>query len=395
MHYLKPTEAGELLMGPRVNPRLMIHDITLREGEQAGDVNFSLDEKLTIAERLAEVGVRRIQGGFPGRSDDDARLIATLVERRLPVEIEACIQAFAGDFREQIDKAATAGSHVVSILFPCSDIRMRHMSGMTPEGAKARITEAIAYARDKGLHVRFSPTDTTRADISFLLALDEAALEAGARAISISDTVGCATPHSIGYIVATLVRRFGVPVHVHCHNDYGLAMANALAAVEAGAEVIDTTVNGFGERSGNVDMAQFVTTLQVLYGVDLGIDLTELTALSRLVSELARLPLGPTQPITGENSFSHKLDGHVQLVQKDPHLIEGLDPDIVGNQRRYPIGKHSGPFVVGQKLKQIGYEAEGAELGQIVQEVHRQAAVAHRSLEDSELRQIAQRMLGS
>src|SRR5690606_9355593 len=138
------------------------------------------------------------------------------------------------------------------------------------------------------------------------------------------------------------------------------------------------------ERSGNVDMAQFVTTMQVLYGVNLGIDLSKMTPLSRFVSELAGLRFGPTQPITGENAFAHKLDGHVQLVQKDPRLIEGLNPEAVGNQRRYPIGKHSGPYVVRRKLEDIGCEADPLQLDQIVREVHRRAAVVHRALNDGE-----------
>jgi 2-isopropylmalate synthase len=392
MSFLNPTEIGGFLLTPKVSPRLSIHDITLREGEQAADVNFSLDDKLRIADDLVAAGVRRIQGGFPGRSQNDAQFIAAAKERGYAAEIEANIQLFAEDWRRQIDVATKVRADVASMLFPCSNIRLEHLA-LSQDKVEARITEAITYVRDNGLHARFTPTDTTRADLSVLLRLDEIALRAGARAVSISDTVGCATPHSIQYIVSAVVRAFGVPVHVHCHNDFGLAMANALAAVEAGAEVIDTTINGLGERAGNLDMAQFVATMKVLFGVDLGIDLKQLTPLSRLVTELSGVAPAATQPLTGPNSFAHKLDGHIQLLEKKSELIEFLNAGIVGNERRLPLGKHTGPYVVQRKLNDLGLKVETGGVTRIIDEIHRKAASEHRSLSDSEFASIARQMI--
>lgn len=391
MAFLVPTEIGSLLMASNVNPRLCIHDITLREGEQAADVNFSLEDKLNIADNLVAAGVKRIQGGFPGRSKNDAQFIAAAKERGYTAEIEANIQVFADDWRRQIDAAISARADVVSMLFPCSNVRLKHMA-LSENQARSRIKEAIGYARDCGLQARFSPTDTTRADLSVLLRLDELALRAGVRAVSISDTVGCATPHSIGYIVSAVVRAFDVPVHVHCHNDFGLAMANALAAVEAGAEVIDTTINGLGERAGNVDMAQFVATMKVLYGVDLGVDLKQLTPLSALVTRLSSLSPAATQPLTGPNAFAHKLDGHIQLLEKSPELIEFLNAGAVGNERRFPLGKHTGPYVVQRKLGELGLDPGSDLVCRVIDEIHRKASTEHRSVSEEEFAAIARQM---
>ena len=391
MKYLESTQVGRFLMAPKVNPRLTIHDITLREGEQAAEVNFSLDDKLRIACELVDAGVRRIQGGFPGRSESDARFVAAFKERGLAAEIESNIQIFADDWSSQIDTAAVVGSDVVSMLFPCSDLRLKHLK-LSVAKAQSRVHEAVSYARDKGLQARFAPTDTTRADLSIVLKLDETALRAGVRAVSISDTVGCATPHAVGYIVQAIVRAFGVPVHVHCHNDFGLAMANAMAAVEAGAEVIDTTINGLGERAGNLDMAQFVATMQVLYGVALGIDLEKLTHLSALVSELSNVEAAATQPLTGPNAFAHKLDGHVLLVETDSRLIEFMDAATVGNSRRFPLGKYTGPYMVRRKLDELSVRAKEPDIPRIVEEVHRKAAALHRSLSDDDFVELVEKI---
>jgi isopropylmalate/homocitrate/citramalate synthase len=375
-----------------VNPQLAIHDITLREGEEAAEVNFSLEQKLRIYDRLVETGLRYIQGGLPAKSKVDARFIREVTSQRSrTVEIEALVHIFTDDWKQQIDAAVTSGADRLSLMYPLSRVRLEKVQKATAEEALARIREGVAYASAHGVKVRFSPPDGTRAEVSLLLRAFRAAGDSGADIVSITDTVGCMTPHGMRYLVTAAVRT-GLAVQVHCHNDYGLAMSNALAAVEAGAAAVDTSTNGLGERAGNLVMAEFVTTLQYLYGVDLGIDLTKLTGLSQLVSELAGVPMASTQPLTGSNSFAHKLDTHIYGLDKTPDAYEFIAPAAVGNTRRIVLGKYSGPYVVRKKLAEAGFAVADEDVPVIVHELHERATILRRSISYAELLDIAQQV---
>lgn len=392
MKYLGAVEVGQLALAPAVSPQLAIHDITLREGEEAAEVNFSLEQKLRIYERLVEAGLRYVQGGLPAKSTVDARFIRQVTARpSRSVEIEALVHIFTSDWKEQIDIAVASGADRLSLMYPLSRVRLEQVQKASPEQALARIGEGVAYARAQGVKVRFSPPDGTRADLSLLLHAFSVANEAGADIVSITDTVGCMTPHGMRYLVTAAVRT-GLAVQVHCHNDYGLAMSNALAAVEAGAIGVDTSINGLGERAGNVVMAEFVTTLQYLYRVELGVDLSKLTGLSLLVSELSGLPLAATQPLTGPNSFAHKLDTHIYGLDRTPDAYEYISPAAVGNTRRIVLGKYSGPYVVRKKLGELGMTVEEGDVLLIVRELHERAASLRRSITDDELADIARQV---
>ncbi len=389
MEFLSAVEVGPLGLAPAVNPALAIHDITLREGEEAAEVNFSLEQKLRIYDRLVEAGVRYIQGGLPAKSKVDAEFIKQVTTPpSRAVEIEALVHIFTSDWQEQIDVAITSGADRLSLMYPLSRVRLERVQKATADEALARIHEGVAYARAQGAKVRFSPPDGTRADVPLLLQAFNIAGKAGADLVSVTDTVGCMTPHGMHYLVTAAVRT-GLAVQVHCHNDYGLAMSNALAAVEAGAAAVDTSINGFGERAGNVVMAELATTLQYLYRVDLGIDLTKLTGLSQLVSELAGVPMAATQPLTGANSFAHKLDTHVYGLDRTPDAYEFIAPAAVGNARRIVLGKYSGPYVVKKKLGEMGVFVKEQDIPLIVHELHQRATLLRRSITDAELAEIA------
>jgi 2-isopropylmalate synthase len=387
-------DLGPAILGPAVSPQLAIHDITLREGEEAAEVNFTLDQKQRIYDALVEAGVHHIQGGLPAKSAVDARFIKQITSgTRAPVEVEALVHIFTADWKDQIDAAVASGADRLSLMYPLSRVRLERVHEATPEEALARIAEGVAYARAQQVKVRFSPPDGTRADVVLLLRAFRAAGESGADVVSVTDTVGCTTPHGMRYLVTAAVRT-GLTVQVHCHNDYGLAMSNALAAVEAGAAGVDTSINGLGERAGNLVMAEFVTTLQYLYGVDLGIDLSRLTGLARLVSDLAGVPLAATQPLTGPNSFAHKLDMHIYGLDRTPEAYEFIAPEAVGNTRRIVLGKYSGPYVVRKKLAELGVDPKDEDIPLIVQELHERAARLRRSISDAELADIARGVAG-
>lgn len=395
MTHLSALDIARATLPPRVSPRLAVHDITLREGEEAAEVNFSLENKLRIYERLLESGVRYIQGGLPARSKIDAQFTRTVTRSGNPVEIEALVHIFGPDWKSQVDAALESGAHRLSLMYPLSAVRLEQVQKASPEEALVRIEEGVSYARSQGVKVRFSPPDGTRAEIPLLVRAFALATESGADVVSITDTVGCMTPHGMGYLVTIAARATRADIQVHCHNDYGLALANAIAAIEAGATAVDTSVNGLGERAGNVVMAEFVTAIQYLYGVDLGIDLTKLTGLSRLVSELSGIPPAATQPLTGPNSFAHKLDTHIYGLDRTPSAYEFILPEAVGNERRIALGKYSGPYVVRKKLSEMGHAVREEEISAIVNTLHEEAARLRRSIEDQELLAIAERIRAS
>lgn len=363
----------------------IVNDCTLREGEQAAQANFSLEQKLVVGERLRGIGLTQVQAGYPGRSREDAAAVAGLKALGLTVEVVG--QIFTGDWREQVDRCVESGADVIDLMYPASALRLEHVQRVGESEALERIEAGIAYAVERGAAlVRFAPTDTTRAREGFLLEAYARALRAGAERISIADTAGVSGPADIARLVRRVVERFDVPVQVHTHNDLGLALANALAAYEAGASIIDVTVNGLGERAGNAALAEVVVALERLHGVDVGIDATGLTALSRFVAELARTPIPPARPLVGADAFAHKLEAHVRGVLRHPTVYEPLDPATVGNRRRFPLGKYSGPEVVRARLEQIGETPPAGELDALVERVHAMAVRTNAELGDDDLR---------
>jgi isopropylmalate/homocitrate/citramalate synthase len=361
-------------------PDLMINDCTLREGEQTAAANFTLVEKLEIASMLDAAGVHQVQGGYPGRSDVDYQFVREFNKRRQKIKIEAIAQVFQRDWRQQIDRSLECGPDILDLIYPSSDLRLIHVQKISREEMMGRSVEAVAYAAGRGIPIRFAPVDTTRTDFEFLMRLFQSVIDAGAQAITIADTAGAATPEAMAFLVSQTAQRFRVPVQVHCHNDFGLALANALAAARSGAAVLDATVNGLGERAGNVSLDELVVALSVFYDVDLGIDTARLGDLARHVERLTRVPIYEHKPILGRAAFTHKLDAHVKGVLAHPPVYEVIRPESVGNRRVIPIGKYSGPVVVRAKLTEYGLSATDEEIRTIISEIERQAADRHASL---------------
>jgi 2-isopropylmalate synthase len=395
MATLEPVDVGRRTFAGAVNPELTIKDVTLREGEQAAEVNFSLQQKLMITDRLVDAGVTIIQGGYPGRSKVDREFIETLKKVDCPALIEAIVQIYTKDWREQVDIAVESGADIINLMYPVSDLRLDYVQKVSREEALKQIAECIPYAVEKGIRTRFSPTDATRAHLPFLMQSYETAVNAGATDVGCSDTAGCMTPEGVEYLVSMIMERFDVTVHLHCHNDFGLALANCLAGVKAGASIIDASINGLGERAGNVDMAQAVTSLQHLYKVDLGVDMTKLTGLSQIVAELSGMNVPDNYPLTGKYAFSHKLDAHVYGLEKNPEVYEFIAPQAVGNKTSIPLGKYTGPYVTKKKLKEIGLKANDAQIDAMINQIHELSIENKCSVSDDEFAIIAREVMAA
>jgi isopropylmalate/homocitrate/citramalate synthase len=357
-----------------------INDATLREGEQAADVSLSLEDKVALAHRLDEVGVSEIEVGWPNRSARDREALRILQHERLRAKTQVLAALYGDDWRKEIDASLDCGASIVSLLQASSDARLTRAEGMTRDEALDRAVRAVEYAAGRGALIAYSPTDTTRTDLDFLKRLVTETVAAGAGRIAISDTVGAASPPTMQFLVEEITRWVDVPVQVHCHNDFGLALANSLAAVMGGARIVDATVNGLGERNGNVALDELAASLKLLYGVDTGVKLDAMFSLSRYVQELTRVAVPPNKPLVGDHAFSHKLDIHVERVMAQPDLFEPLDPEIVGNRRTIPLGSQTGPFVVSLKLEEHGLKATQDQIGEIAALVREIALEKRRSL---------------
>ena len=380
--------------GMNLPKQVLITDCTTREGEQAADVSFGVEEKLGIIRRLDVMGIHQVQCGYPFKSRVDRETMQALKSENLKCKTEVIAQVFVEEWHEEIDAAIAVQPDILDIQFPSSDARLSLLVKMSREEAVRRSSDAVRYAAGRVPVIRYAPTDTTRTNLDFLKQLFEAVLKAGAHRITVADTAGTAIPSAIRYLVGQVVQAFQVPVEVHCHNDYGLALANTLAAVEAGAQVADATINGLGERAGNVSLDELILALQNLYGLRLNVDTSRLFELSAYVAGISGIPVPPGKPLVGANAFAHKLEGHVHGVLTHPPLYEPLPPETVGNRRRISIGKYSGRHVIRYKLRELGLQATDLELDRIILEVERQAVAKRNSLSDAEFDAILSGVLG-
>ena len=376
-------------LGPAT--KITLNDCTLREGEQSPIVNFQSEQKLTVARRLVEAGIDRIQVGYAGLSESDWRTIRQLRDEGLPCDLESVILTYLDSWAEQIEASATSGATVANLVHVPSPPRREQVFGVTPVQIRERTEEAVRAAKARGLYVTYSPADTTRTELDLALDLVKVAESAGADRIAVADTLGAATPGAVRYLIEQVRAVTACQVAFHGHNDFGLGIANALAAVEAGAEVVDTTLNGWGDRTGNPPTEEVAATLQFLYGALGNVDVEALARLVRDVASMLGVDVPPTKPITGEVAFAHKLETHVKAVLKHPPAFEAFDPELVGASRQVAIGQYSGPEAIRSRLLSIGIDSEGEALARLTAEVQAAARKTNRVLTNEDLRSIANR----
>ncbi len=329
----------------------IVHDSTLREGEQTPGVIFSIEDKLKIARKLDEVGIQQIEAGFPAASEKQRKCIESLVD----LNLDAQLSAFARAKKEDIDLVADTGADGIVLSLSISPYHRKYkFRGMSQEEYLEKLTEHISYAESYGLFIIYSAEDTTReSDLNFLKKAYKTAEEAGADRARVVDTLGCASPNGMAFLVKEIGNVLDIPIEVHCHNDLGLALANSLASVEAGASTVSTTVNGLGERAGITVTEEIIPALHIIFGTS-PFEMSQLTALSKFVEEVSGIRMPPQKPLTGENVTAHSSGIHQHGVLINPSTYEFYPPRLVGQRRRVYIdelgGRHGIIYVAKNEL---------------------------------------------
>ncbi|HQD26744.1 MAG TPA: 2-isopropylmalate synthase, partial [Methanoculleus thermophilus] len=290
----------------RAKKNVTVFDTTLRDGEQTPGISFTREEKLGIAEQLSKIGVHAIEAGFPASSDAEREIVKSI--KALGLTSQIC--GLARSLRADVDACIDCDVDMVHVFIPTSDVQREYTIKKTREEVLDATGEIVSYVRDHLDQCMFSAMDATRTDWDYLIEVFRVAVDAGATVINVPDTVGVITPAAMKRLITRIREEVDCPIDVHCHNDFGLAVANTVAAVEAGASQVQVTVNGIGERAGNADLAQTVMVLSSIYGIDTGIRTTSLVETSRLVARYAGMSIPATQPIVGENAFAHESGIH-------------------------------------------------------------------------------------
>jgi isopropylmalate/citramalate/homocitrate synthase-like protein len=368
---------------------IRIFDTTLRDGEQTPGVSLTTEEKVTIARQLDKLGVDAVEAGFPVASRGEHEAVAAIAKAGLSCEVVGLARANKTD----IDSALDANVDCVHIFIATSDLHLKHKLKLSREQVIERITESISYAKSHGAAVEFSAEDATRTEIEYLKVAYGAAESAGASRINIPDTVGVASPHTIADITRQLVAAVQVPVSIHCHNDFGLAVANSLAAIEAGAVQAHVTVNGLGERAGNTSLEELVMVLSRLYDRKIRIKTELLYETSKLVTTLTGIRLQPHKAIVGDNAFGHESGIHTHGITEAPLTYEPFDPALVGRRRWFQAGKHAGAHGISAQLAEAGYYPEENQLGEIVSRV-KALGDKGKTVTDADLIAITEAILG-
>ncbi len=342
--------------------RVTIYDSTLRDGEQMSRVSFRKTEKLEIAEMLAKIGVPQIEAGFPAVSEVERQAVKEIAK----LGLKSDILALSRTCRADIDAALDCDVDMVMLFTATSELHLKYKYMMTREEQLAKVIDAFDYAKAHGLKFSFSTEDSTRTDIAYLQEIFRLAVDAGAMRIGIADTTGCIMPSALGVLVKKLSSSFDLPFSVHLHNDFGLGLANALVSMENGATAVATTINGIGERAGNVSTEQLAITLETLYEIDTGIDISRINEVCKKVSQYSGVPIAPNQPWTGENAFRHESGIHVAAILSNPLTYECVQPEIIGRQREFILGKHSGRVAIMNKLGSMDIGLMEHELEKVV-----------------------------
>ena len=356
------------------------YDTTLRDGEQTVGVVLSPQQKLEIARKLDELGVSRIEAGFPRVSPEDAEAIQLMQKAGLKAELWGFSRAVKAD----VDELVRLGLHASVIESPTSDVKLTAY-GISHEELLKRVTEAISAAKKSGINVAFFAVDSTRTQLDFLRRVYLAALEAGAAEIVVVDTIGACGPEAAEFLVSQVCGWVGasVPVHWHGHNDFGMATACGVAAVRGGASWIQGTINGMGERAGNADISEIALALKCLYNVPVALDLTKVREVSKVVCENSGYTLDAWKPLVGENLFMRE-SGAVASQFHIPEAIEPYSAELVDARRSIVLGKKSGLDSIDLKAKELGLSVSAEQRAPILAEVKKRAIAKRGLLTDEE-----------
>ncbi|MBE3035661.1 MAG: homocitrate synthase [Candidatus Atribacteria bacterium] len=368
--------------GAKLEPKkIKIDDTTLRDGEQTAGVVFANDEKIHIARMLDKIGVHQIEAGIPTMGGDEKDAIKAIASLNLNCSILGWNRAVRSD----IDDSIECGVDAVAISISSSDIHIEHKLRKSREWVLESVKTSVDYAKGFNLYVSVNAEDASRSDMEFLLQFARTAKEMGADRLRYCDTLGILDPFETFMRVRTIIDIIGIDVEMHTHNDFGMAIANAIAGVKAGAIYVNTTINGLGERAGNASFEEFVMALKYLENVDLGIDTHLFKEISEYVATASGRFIPAWKPIVGANLFLYESEIRATNVMKDSSTFELFGPEDVGLERKIILGKYSGVNTVLSKLNLLGYKATPKEAEEIADIIRAKSIAMKRSLYDSEI----------
>ncbi|HZO72015.1 MAG TPA: 2-isopropylmalate synthase [Ktedonobacteraceae bacterium] len=348
-----------------------IFDTTLRDGEQSPGATMTTEEKLKVAEQLVRLNVDIIEAGFPAASPGDLLAVKEIARRTRGVAIAGLARASVGDIDAAWEGVREAERPVIHVFLATSEIHLKHKLKISREEALQQVRSTVAYARNLCPTVEFSAEDATRSDWDYLCRVFEIAIKQGATTVNIPDTVGYTLPQEYEALFRYLRERVpgmeNVTMSAHCHNDLGMATANTLAAIKAGARQVEVTINGLGERAGNTAMEEVVMALrtrpEAFGNVDTNICSQELLAASQLVSRLTSIPVQPNKAVVGANAFAHEAGIHQDGMLKHRLTYEIMTPQAIGwTDTKLVLGKHSGRHGLDARLRQLGHRLTAEQL---------------------------------
>ena len=357
---------------PKLPERVFIRDETLWEGAQTPAVFLTYVEKVKLAKMMDEMGVSAIEVGFPGISDQEKASIKKIANEGFQ---QASIAASSRIMKSDIDACLECGIRDISINTAYNGLQLQYRLNMSKSDVLRKTVESVEYAKKHGAKVNFVLEDGSRTPLQDILEIFQAVLKVGADRLVIADSVGFLRPLSMRYLIShvrdELQSRMKrqVPLSVHCHNDFGLATANTLAAVEEGVTYLHTCIAGFGQRAGCAPLEEVTTALELLYDVDTGVDLGKLFRLSQMVEKAFAMPIQFHKPIIGENAFSYEMDENVKMMLTDPIVNEPFPPEIVGRETTFHMGRRTGKRVVEDRLKIADIKATPIQIDEIVKRI--------------------------
>lgn len=345
--------------------KISVLDTTLRDGEQTPGVSLTIEQKVSIAKALDDMGVDVIEAGSAITSSGEQAAIKAVAREGLKAEVAS----FARILKSDVDLALDCDVDSVFLVAPTSDLHIEHKLQSTRKKVLEDLVECINYSREHGLKVDLCTEDGSRTDVDFLLEVLTAAQDAKADRFTLADTVGVLLPEKTRQLFEKIVSNAKIPVGVHCHDDYGLATANTLAAVAGGASFVDVTVNGLGERAGNASLEEVVVALTQGYGYKLNVKSEKIRSVSDLVEKLCGVPVPPNKAIVGDNAFTHEAGIHVDGILKKPETYEAIKPESVGAKRRFVLGKHVGLKSVKSILDELSIKVSDEQLKEVFNQV--------------------------
>jgi len=369
---------------------IYILDTTLRDGEQTPGVALTVDDKIQIAQKLDNVGLDKIEVGFPASSKGE--LISSKQIKSL--NLSSTVVGLARSVKNDIDAVLDADLDYIHTFIGTSPLHRDYKSKMSKETTISTAVEAVEYAKDHGLSVEFSAEDATRTERDFLFEIYRDVVDAGADFLDIPDTVGILTPIITRDLITDIKSNFKTPISVHFHNDFGLATANTLTAIECGANQAHVTVNGIGERTGNTSLEEIVVALHSAYGIKLNVDTSQLYSLSEFVGRLTGIKMPVNKPIVGDNAFAHESGIHVHGILNNSSTYEPISPELVGHSRKIVLGKHTGANALKSKLKEYHIDLNDEQFDKVFNQI-KALGDKGKCVTDDDLKAIALTELGS